>query len=81
MGRANAIREYAMGRANVVCEYAMNRTNAIYDTRIGYARYANTLWAARIQYAMRECDMRYANRLRAMSNCKVAFLALKSFLR
>ena len=32
-----------MGRANVVCEYAMNRTNAIYDTRIGYARYANRL--------------------------------------
>ena len=47
-----AICEYAMGRANVICEYAMGRANAICDTRIGYARYANTLWAARIRYAI-----------------------------
>ena len=58
--------------------------------RIRYApreyckRYANTFWAARMRYAiceyavgagLREYDMRYVNRLRAMSNCKVAFSA------
>jgi len=37
--------------------------NAVCDARISYAQYANTLW-------LREYDMRYANRLRAMSNCK-----------
>ena len=61
--------------SNATAMYCMGRANAICDTRIGYARYANTLCAARIRYAMHECDMRYANRLRAMSNCKVAFLA------
>ena len=40
--------------------------------------YANTLWAARkryaiYEYAMGRANIRYTNRLRAMSNCKVAF--------
>ena len=48
-----AIREYVTGRANAICdtrirEYATGRANAIRDTRIGYARYTNTLWNARI---------------------------------
>jgi len=42
-------------------EYAMGRVNAIRDMRI--------------RYGLCECDMQYANRLRAMSNCKVAFSA------
>jgi len=39
----------------------MGRANAIGDTRI--------------RYGPHECDMQYVNTLRAMSNCKVAFLA------
>jgi len=54
-----AIREYALGRANEVCENAMDRANAF----------------TRIRYGPREYDMQYANRLRAMNNCKVAFSA------
>ena len=46
----------------------------------------NTLWAARMRYAIREYAMGRANticdklhnRLRAMSNCKVAFSATTS---
>ena len=41
------------------CEYVMGRANVICDLRI--------------RYGPREYDMRYANRLCAMSNCKVAF--------
>ena len=59
VGRANAICEYAIGRANAICEYATGRANAVCNTRIGYARYANTLWAARIRYAIRKQATRY----------------------
>ena len=44
-----------------ICEYTMGRVNTICDTRI--------------RYGPCEYDMQYANRLRAMSNCKVAFSA------
>ena len=48
------------GGANAIyaAKYAMGRANAIRDMRI--------------RYGPREYDIRYANRLRAMSNCKVA---------
>ena len=56
---------YPTDRAIItICDmqYVMGRANAIFDMRI--------------RYGPREYDMRYANRLRAMSNCKVAFSAI-----
>jgi len=55
-----AICEYAIGRANAICEYPRGRVNVICDMRIRYRprecdmRYANTLGAVRMQYAIRE---------------------------
>ena len=50
----------------------MRRANTISDMPI---RYAIRECDKRIRYGPREYDMLYANRLRTMSNCKVAFSA------
>ena len=73
--------QYVVGRANAICD-----ANTLWVARMQYANtlwaawmwYANTLWAARkryaiYEYAMGRANIRYTNRLRAMSNCKVAF--------
>jgi len=78
MGRAYAIREYAMGRANAICDmrirYGLPECDKRYANRLramSNCKVANTLPAARMRYAI--CE--YAMRLRAISNCKVAFSA------
>ena len=86
MGRANAICDTRIPYGPRECGtwYA----NAVSGIRIRYSygpreydmRYANALRAARTrcairEYAMGRANARYANRLYAMSNCKVAFSA------
>jgi len=50
----------------------MGRTNTICDTQIRYG-HTNAICDKQICYGLCKCDMRYANRLCAFSNCKLVF--------